>query len=47
MEEKYIKLKIEAVVNKILYNKNIIDKNLFENTSKKIDELIYKELKKS
>ena len=43
MEEKYIKLKIEAVVNKILYNKNIIDKNLFENTSK----IIWKELKKS
>ena len=30
MNEKYLKLKIESVVNKILYEKNIIDKNVFE-----------------
>ena len=46
MEEKYIKLKIEAVINKILYKKKIIDENLFENTSKKIDKLIWKEKNK-
>lgn len=46
MNERYIKLKIEAVVNKLLYNKNIIEKNLYEETSKKIDKLLFEENKK-
>lgn len=46
MNERYIKLKIEAVVNKLLYNKNIIEKNLYEETSKKLDKLLFEENKK-
>lgn len=46
MKEKYMKLKIELVVNKILYRKNIIDKELFENASRKIESLIWEETKK-
>lgn len=41
MNEKYLKLKIESVVNKILYKKNIIDKNIFEKTSAKLDKLMF------
>ena len=46
MNEKYLKLKIESVVNKILYEKNIIDKNVFEKTSTKLDKLIFEKNKK-
>ncbi len=46
MNERYIKLRIEAVVNKLLYNKNIIEKNLYEETSKKLDKLLFEENKK-
>lgn len=46
MNERYIKLKIEAVVNKLLYNKNIIEKNIYEETSKKLDKLLFEENKK-
>ena len=46
MNERYINLKIEAVVNKLLYNKNIIEKNLYEETSKKLDKLLFEENKK-
>ena len=46
MNEKYLKLKIESVVNKILYEKNIIDKNVFEKTYTKLDKLMFEENKK-
>ena len=46
MNERYIKLKIEAVVNKLLYSKNIIEKNIYEETSKKLDRLLFEENKK-
>lgn len=46
MNEKYLKLKIEYVVNKLLYQKNVIDKNLFQKTSKKLERLIFEENKK-
>lgn len=46
MNEKYLRLKIEAVVNKILYKKNIIDKNVFEKTTIKLDKLLFEENKK-
>lgn len=46
MNEKYLKLKIEVVVNKILYKKNIINKNIFEKTSLKLDKLMFEEDKK-
>ena len=46
MNEKYLKLKIESVVNKILYKKNVIDKNIFEKTSLKLDKLMFEKNKK-
>ena len=46
MNEKYLKLKIEAVVNKILYKKNVIDKNIFEKTSLRLDKLMFEKNKK-
>ena len=46
MNEKYLKLKIEEVVNKILYKKNVIDKNIFEKTSLKLDKLMFEKNKK-
>lgn len=46
MNEIYIQLKIEMVINKLLYQKNIIEKNLYEETSKKIDKLLFDENKK-
>ena len=42
LEDIHIKLKLESAVNKILFNKNLIDKNLYEETSKKIDKLLFK-----
>ena len=45
MKDRYIKLKIELVVNKLLYKKNIINKNLYEQTSKKIDKLLFEKNK--
>ena len=46
MNEKYLKLKIETIINKILYKKNIINKNMYEEISMKLDKLIFKEIKK-
>ena len=46
MEDRYIKLKIEYVVNNLLYEKDVIDKNLYEQVSKKIDKLLFEENKK-
>lgn len=46
MNEKYLKLKIESVVNKLLYKKNVIDKNIFRRTSAKLDKLMFEENKK-
>ena len=41
MNEKYIKLKIEYIINKILYEKNIIEKDMYNYTAKKLDKLLY------
>ena len=46
MQDRYIKLKIEYVVNNLLYEKDVIDKNLYERVSKKIDKLLFEENKK-
>lgn len=46
MNERYIKLKIEEVVNKLLYKKNVIEKNVYKETSKKLDKLLFEEDKK-
>ncbi len=43
MEDRYIKLKIEYVVNNLLYEKDVIDKNLYEQVLKKIDKLLFEE----
>lgn len=43
MNEKYLKLKIEESVNTILYNKNIIDKNIFEKISLELEKLMLEE----
>lgn len=41
VNEKYIKLKIEYIINKTLYNKNLIKKNMYDYTSRKLDKLIF------
>ena len=46
MKDRYIKLKIEYVVNNLLYEKDVIDKNLYEQVSKRIDKLLFEENKK-
>ena len=46
MEEKYMKLKIEFVINKILYQKGIIPKDMYEKTAQKIDKFLLEEWSK-
>lgn len=46
MNERYIKLQIESVVNKLLYKKKVIEKNLYEQTAAKLDKLLFEENKK-
>lgn len=43
MNEKYLKLKIESVMNKILYQKGIITKDMYEKTAQKIDKFLLEE----
>lgn len=38
-----MKLKIEFVINKILYQKGIIPKDMYEKTAQKIDKLLLEE----
>lgn len=47
MNDRFIKLQIDAIVNKLLYKKNVIDKTLYEDVSRKIDKLIFEESKKN
>lgn len=47
MEDRYMMLKIEAVVNRILYVENVIDKRKYEKTAKKLDKLLFEESKKN
>lgn len=42
MDEK-MKLKIEVVINKLLYKKDIIEKDVYEEVDAKLDKLIFKE----
>lgn len=46
MNEKFIKLKIAEVVNKRLYNKKIIEENLYKKATAEINKLIFQESKK-
>jgi len=47
MEDRYMMLKIESVVNRILYVENVIDKRKYEKTLKKLDKLLFEESKKN
>lgn len=46
MNERYVKLQMESIVNKILYKKSIIDNDIYQETSKKLDKLLFEENKK-
>lgn len=47
MDDRYRMLKIEAVVNRILYVENVIDKRKYERTAKRLDKLLFEESKKN
>ena len=42
MNDNYVKLLIELTINKIFYKKNIINKDMYEKTHLKIEELLRK-----
>ena len=42
MNDNYVKLLIELTINKIFYKKNIINKDMYEKTDLKIEELLRK-----
>ena len=46
MRERIIDLKIEVIVNKLLYKKNIIDQFQYQNALKQIDKKIFEEKNK-
>ena len=46
MRERFIDLKIEVIVNKLLYKKNIIDQSQYQNALKQIDKKIFEEKNK-
>ena len=46
MRERIIDLKIEVIVNKLLYKKNIIDQSQYQNALKQIDKKIFEEKNK-
>ena len=43
MSKRYFELQIESVVNQLLYQKNSIEKNVFEATRNKLDKLLLEE----
>ncbi len=45
MNDRYIILKIEIVINKILYAKNVINKEKYNQVAKKLDKLLFDECK--
>lgn len=42
MNEKYVNIEIEQIVNKLLYKKKIIDKSMYEKVASKLNKLLYK-----
>ena len=46
MRERFIDLKIEVIVNKLLYKKNIIDQFQYQYALKQIEKMIFEENKK-
>ena len=47
MDDRCAMLKIEVLVNKILYQENVIDKGKYDRTAKKLDKLLLEETKKA
>ena len=47
MEDRYSMLKIEEVVNRILYVEGAIDEKKYKRESKKLDKLLFEESKKN
>ena len=47
MKEEYIKWQIESVVNKLLYQKGVVEKEMYEQVDDKIDTLLFQEKKKN
>lgn len=46
MNERYIMLQMETIVNKLLYQKKVIEKNKYDEVSVKLDKLLFEENKK-
>ncbi len=44
---RYEKLKVEELINKMLFEENIIDKRKYDKVAKKIEELLFEESKKN
>lgn len=47
MEDRYMKLKFERVINRILYVEGVIDEKKYKIVSKKLDKLLFEEHKKN
>lgn len=47
MKDRYIKLKIEIVINRILYVEGVIDEKKYKRVSEKIEKLLFQENKKN
>ncbi len=47
MEDRYSMLKIEEVVNKLLYSHDVISKRKYERMVKRLDKLLFEERKKN
>ena len=47
MKDRYMKLKFERVINRILYVEGAIDEKKYKRVSKKLDKLLFKENKKN
>lgn len=45
MNDRLVKFKIEAIVNKLLFENNVIEKPLYEETLRKLDRIIFEEQK--
>ena len=47
MEDRYMKLKLERVINRILYVEGVIDEKKYRRVSKRLDKLLFDEHKKN
>ena len=47
MEDRYMKLKFERVINRILYVEGVIDEKKSKRGSKRLDKLLFDEHKKN